>query len=132
MLDIKYYKSIDEENFGSIKGVFEDQVIGTLTYKLKRNTAWLYKVEVAKEFREQGIGSTLLNIFEDECAKARVDYIEGKYFPEGESGDKVKSFYTSHGYSIYKEDYETFVGKNNPQAQNTPQITVISDTTPEL
>lgn len=132
MLDIKYYKSIDEESIGSIKGVFEDQVVGTLTYRLKRNTAWLYKIEVAKEFREQGIGSTLLNIFENECAKARVDYIEGKYFPEGESGDKVKSFYTSHGYSIYKEDYETFVGKNNPQAQDTPPITVISDNTPEL
>lgn len=131
MLDIKYYKSLDEENLGTIRGVSESQVIGTLTYRLKKNTAWLYKIEVAKEYREHGVGSTLLNIFEDECSKARVDYIEGKYFPEGESGDKGKAFYTSHGYSIYKEDYETFVGKNYPQEQDLSQVTVISETTKE-
>ena len=90
----------------------EDKKVAFITFKLKSNTAWLYKVFVNDEYRNMKIGSTLLKLFENFCVQHFVKAVEGKYYPETE--DKiVRQFYENNGYSIDKEYYETFILKYN-------------------
>lgn len=126
-MDIKYYKTFEQNKYGEIRATDDEEMVGRLSYIIdsKRN-AWLYKVEVREDYREQGIGSNLMDIFEDECAARYVNSIEGKFYPEID-GNKVRTFYERKGYSIYKEDYETFVGKFFIEKKDISNLNVVED-----
>lgn len=126
-MDIKYYKTFEQNKYGEIRATDDEEMVGRLSYIIdsKRN-AWLYKVEVREDYREQGIGSNLMDIFEDECAARHVNSIEGKFYPEID-GNKVRTFYERKGYSIYKEDYETFVGKFFIEKKDISNLNVVED-----
>ena len=55
----------------------------------------------------------LLKLFENDCIEHYVKVVEGKFYPHDEEGDVVKSFYEKHGYSIYKDGYDTEIYKCN-------------------
>ena len=126
-MDIKYYKTFEQNKYGEIRATNDEEMVGRLSYIInsKRN-AWLYKVEVREDYREQGIGSNLMDIFEDECASRHVNSIEGKFYPEID-GNKVRTFYERKGYSIYKADYETFVGKFFIEKKDISNLNVVED-----
>ena len=91
------------------------------------STYFAYKVAVSEQFRGHGIGGSLLKIMENDCALARVWCIEGKYYPEGASNEEVSSFYKKHGFEIYKDGYETLVGKTSPTRQNLSGLNIKED-----
>ena len=122
---IVYQKSY-EDDFGRIEGIYNQEVVGYLTYKIdyKTRSSWLYKVAVPSEYRTCGIGSDLMAIYENECCLNRLNYIEGKFYPEGEDGDKVRTFYENRGYSVYKDGYETYVGKSSLSKQDLSNLKI--------
>ena len=125
--EIVYIKKVNND-LTTIDAVYGQQSIGYINYKIERDNAWLYKVTVSEKFRGHGVGGSLLKIMEDDCALARVWSIEGKYYPEGASNEEVSSFYKKHGFEIYKEGYETLVGKTNPTRQNLSCLNIKEDT----
>ena len=124
--EIVYIKKVNND-LTTIDAVYGQQSIGYINYKIERGNAWLYKVAVSEKFRGHGVGGSLLKIMEDECALAQVWSIEGKYYPEGASNEEVSSFYKKHGFEIYKEGYETLVGKTNPTRQNLSGLNIKED-----
>lgn len=123
--EIEYIKKIDE-NDGSIiiDAICNQQTIGYVSYIIRKKQAWLYKIEVSSKFRKNGIGSALIKIMEDDCACHHVWSIEGKYYPENATNEEVSSFYQKHGFSIYKDDYETLVGKFSLSRQNLENLLI--------
>lgn len=121
--EIVYIKKTNN-NLRTIDAVYGQTPIGYISYKIERGSAWLYKVVVSEDFRGHGVGSSLLKIMEDECALCRVWDIEGKYYPEGASNEEVSSFYNKHGFEIYKEGYETFIGKTSPTRQDLKGLNI--------
>lgn len=122
-MSIKYIKSLDDDNYGQIECKDGEKTVGSLSYKIcEHKRAWLYMIQVEESYRNQGIGTALLNIFEDVCADKWIRHIEGKYYPEG---GNVRDFYEHRGYSIYKEGYTTYVGKYYPKTQNLDGLNVV-------
>lgn len=121
---IKYIKTQNDENQILIGAVFNDKLIGYIRYGTTKKI-WISNLKVAKEFRHNGekIGTKLLQIFENDCAFINR-FIEGKFYPEGESGDVVKKFYNVNGYSVTKEGYDWIVFKSRPM-QHDIDIDVI-------
>ena len=62
---------------------------------------WLYQVKTFEPFRNQGIGSTLLDFVSYYSAKLNYDHIAGKFSPTSEH---AREFYFKNGYGIYEED----------------------------
>lgn len=128
--EIAYIKKVNND-LTTIDAVYGQQSIGYINYSIKSDrfgrNAWLYKVAVSEKFRGHGVGGSLLKIMENDCALARVWSIEGKYYPEGASNEEVSSFYRKHGFEIYKEGYETLVGKTNPTRQNLSGLNIKAD-----
>ena len=69
---------------------------------------WLNKIETKQGFQHKGYATAVLKVVEYLTHNLRYNWIEGKYYPENEH---AKPFYDKHGYTIYKDDYETFVTK---------------------
>lgn len=128
--EIVYIKKVNND-LTTIDAVYGQQSIGYINYSIKSDrfgrNAWLYKVAVSEKFRGQGVGGSLLKIMENDCALARVWSIEGKYYPEGASNEEVSSFYKKHGFEIYKDGYETLVGKTSPTRQNLSGLNIKED-----
>ena len=55
----------------------------------------------------------LIKLFENDCIEHYVREIEGKFYPHDEEGDVVRVFYEKHGYTIYKDGYDTEIYKCN-------------------
>ena len=87
----------------------DNKVMGFLTYKINSRNVWLNFVGTKKQYQHQGVGTALLKAFEYETYAKGVTYIEGKYFPKNEF---AKPMYDKNGYSVYKDGYETYVGKS--------------------
>ncbi len=122
-LNIKYVQSQNEDKQKFIGAILDEKLIGFLRYKIKRDQAWLYNVEVFREFRHlknEQIGSNLMRIFENDCHSSSVWCIEGKYWPKGEEGAVVKRFYDRNGYKIEREDYDLIVYKLSPSKTELP------------
>lgn len=124
--EVVYIKKVNND-LTTIDAVYGKTPIGYISYKIERGSAWLYKVAVSKKFRGHGVGGSLLKIMENDCELARVWSIEGKYYPEGASNEEVSSFYKKHGFEIYKDGYETLVGKTNPTRQNLSGLNIKED-----
>ena len=75
--------------------------IGFLKYKVGKDKAYLYNIQVTEEnYLNKGVGHHLISEFEKDLIDRKVDFINGKYYPEGIGGSFAKSFYERHGYKI--------------------------------
>ena len=85
-------------------------IMGTVSFAVKRKdrSVWLRKIQTEPQYQGQGVGQALLDTLEYFTIKHRLCHIEGKFYPDNEF---AKPFYLKNSYDIYKEDYETFVGK---------------------
>ena len=97
-------KSIDD--YEQVDCYDGENLIGYINYKFVGRRVWLNKIEVNKEYRNNGVGSALLKIFENRAISMFKIIAEGKFYPT-EDGNAVRKFYESFGYSIQKEGYET-------------------------
>lgn len=105
----KYYSLENCYAFNAVNN--KNEVMATLTFKIDKkvwNRICVDKLSTNEKFNHCGAGSALIYALEDFAFKNRIFYIEGKFFPENEF---TKSFYKKLGYEIYKEGYDTFVGK---------------------
>lgn len=102
--------SVDEDDYKITAFSSEGESMGAVYFCLedKGRRIWLRKIETYKNYQNQGVGKALIDVLEYFALKRNVCYIEGKFYPENEY---AKPFYLKNGYKIYKEDYETFVGK---------------------
>ncbi len=97
--------------------------IGYLHFKVEGEKAYLYTIKVEDiEFLRTGVGSVMINCFEDYCTKRRVRYVDGRFYPNGDGGIFSREFYESHGYDIYRDGYEQYISKSLTQKQELGQI----------
>lgn len=87
-----------------------DEIMGSAYFSVnyKERKVWLKKIETDEKYQNQGVGKALIDVLEFFTINQNMRYIEGKFYPDNEY---AKPFYLKNGYEIYKEDYETFVGK---------------------
>lgn len=103
--------NVDNNNEYEARAISDNgDIMGTLHFSVKRKdrSIWLRKISTAPEYQNQGVGQALLDTLEYFTILNRLCHIEGKFFPDNEF---AKPFYLKNNYDIYKEDYETFVGK---------------------
>lgn len=127
--NIKIKKSYNEiHKFFTFTAISKNnKIMATLTFKKDSNNShriWLNKIRVEEKFSHNGAASALMYALEDFALKNRVFYIEGKFYPENEY---AKPFYEKLGYEIYKEDYETYVGKFLNKTNNNIKIIETED-----
>lgn len=101
-----------EQNSYRIEILDNSNIMGYATFKLKRNkyqdSIWLYKIETYPKYAHTGVGTATINLLEYFALQNRVQVVEGKFYPENEF---AKPFYNKYGYSIDREDYETYIYK---------------------
>lgn len=87
--------------------------IGYLVFRNKRDgKAFLCSIKVTdSSYLQAGVGSIMLQCFENFCKSKRIDYIEGRYYPEGDGADFAKGFYDRHHYSIGHDGYDQYIFK---------------------
>lgn len=90
--------------------VVDEEVMGYATFKINinKNYTWLYKIVTNEKYQHMGVGQALLDIIEYISCKKLVRNIEGKFYPNNEY---AKPFYEKNNYQIYKDGYDTYVGK---------------------
>jgi len=96
----------------TIECYLNDIYVGYINYCFTKNGVWLNKIKVLKEYRNRGVGTALIRVFENEVLSQCRSVVEGKYFPEDEENEIVKGFYIANGYNISREGYETEIYKN--------------------
>lgn len=101
-----------EENSYRIEILDNSNVMGYATFRIKRNryqdSIWLYKIETYPKYAHTGVGTATINLLEYFALQNRAQVVEGKFYPENEF---AKPFYNKFGYSIDREDYETYIYK---------------------
>lgn len=102
--NVKYIKALDSTTL---------REIGYLTFKMQKNSkAYLWSIKVTDEdYLQSGVGSIMLQCFEAYCKSKRVDYIEGRYYPDDKGAKYARKFYINHDYSIARDDYEQYIFK---------------------
>lgn len=111
-----YYNN--DYNYYEIRAFHKEKDIGFTNFKFEKNgtSVWLQNIQVTDEnFLSKGVGKAMLKMFEDVCTNARRFYVEGKFYPVGIGADLSKDFYNRNGYTIYKDDYETYIDKSLPR-----------------
>jgi len=87
--------------------------IGYLNFKLKGDTAYIWSFKVSDpDFLRTGVGTVMLNCFEDYASRSRASFVDGRFYPDGEGAEYSKDFYESHGYQIYRDGYEQYISKS--------------------
>ncbi len=107
--------------------------IGYLNFKIKGDTAhiWSFKVD-DPEFLRTGVGTIMLNCFEDCASRSRAYHVDGRFYPDGAGAEYSKAFYESHGYEIYRDGYEQYISKRlNREEIEARNKTVDYTLTPE-
>ena len=101
-----------EENSYRIEILDNSNVMGYATFRIKRNryqdSIWLYKIETYPKYAHTGVGTATINLLEYFALQNKAQVVEGKFYPENEF---AKPFYNKFGYSIDREDYETYIYK---------------------
>lgn len=102
--NVKYIKALDYATHSEI---------GYLTFKMQKgNKAYLWSIKVSDEkYLQSGVGSIMLKCFETYCKAKRVDFIEGRYYPDDKGGKYAKGFYDNHNYSFVRDGYEQYIFK---------------------
>ena len=90
------------DKYYSIEAIDNKETIGSITYIFNNKIAWITKIEVSPQYRNKGIGSMLIKIFENDCVDNYIRSVEGKFYPDGETRENVENFYLKNGYSVEK------------------------------
>ena len=102
----------DEDEYYKIEAFANDCAVACMTFKLKRGTCYLNRIEILDpKYSHIGLGTQILKFMEQISYKANCCSVEGKFYPFGELGKHAKDFYLKNGYEIYKEYYETYISK---------------------
>ena len=87
--------------------------IGYLNFRLKDGTAYIWSFKVSDpDFLRTGVGTVMLNCFENYACRSRALFVDGRFYPDGEGAEYSKDFYESHGYQIYRDGYEQYISKS--------------------
>lgn len=111
-----YYNDIYK--YYEIRAYDKDKDIGFTNFKFETNgnSVWLQNIQVTDDnFLSKGVGKAMLKMFENVCTNARRFHVEGKFYPKGNGAHLTRDFYNRNGYSIYKDDYETYIDKTLPR-----------------
>lgn len=123
-LELNYY---DKNRFYEIVALNENsKVMGSLSYKIDYGyrKAWLNKISTEEEFQHKGVGQLLLNAFEYLISDARINCVEGKFYPEN---DFALPFYQKNDYKIEKDGYETILFKSIDTQKIKEQFSYFKD-----
>ena len=109
-INIQLINTDNDKEFQARAIADNGDVMGTAYFAIIRNErkVWLRKIETKPEYQNLGIGKALLDTLEYFTIQNRLCVIEGKFYPDNEY---ARPFYLKNNYDIYKEDYETYVGK---------------------
>ncbi len=115
-LDLEKGEFSDDKNCIRAYDSEDMHPVGYLNFRIKGDIAFIYsfKVDDAK-FLRTGVGSVMLNCFEDYAYKKRAHYVDGRFYPDGEGAEYSKDFYEKHGYEIYRDGYEQYISKRLTQ-----------------
>jgi hypothetical protein len=87
--------------------------VGYLNFKIDKGRAYLSSIKVTDiDFLRTGVGSVMIGCFETYCKHNRVNYIDGRFYPNGDGGIFAREFYEEHGYTIYRDGYEQYITKD--------------------
>lgn len=87
--------------------------VGYLNFKIDKGRAYLSSIKVTDiDFLRTGVGSVMIGCFETYCKHNRVNYIDGRFYPNGDGGIFAREFYEEHGYTIYRDGYEQYISKD--------------------
>ena len=116
ILEMTFNKHNNDEKYFKIDAFVKNdsglKEIGNVYFSIKYDTAFLFKIIVTdKDYHSIGVGSAMLEYFENSCINRRVKYVEGKFYPEGYGAENARNFYLKHGYQIEKDGYETMIYK---------------------
>ncbi len=93
--------------------------IASVWFYLKNRTCYINRIEIKKEnYSHMGIGTILLNHMERFAMKNYCYNIDGRFYPFGELGKHARAFYIKNNYQIYKDGYETYIGKTLTRTDN--------------
>ena len=109
-INIQLINTDNDKEFQARAIADNGDVMGTAYFSVNRKERklWLRKIETKPKYQNLGIGKALLDTLEYFTIQNRLCVIEGKFYPDNEY---ARPFYLKNGYDIYKEDYETYVGK---------------------
>lgn len=90
--------------------------IGFMNFKIKGDTAYIWSFRIDdEEFLRTGVGTVMLNCFEDYACRCRAFRVDGRFYPNGAGAEFSKDFYIKHDYDIYRDGYEQYIYKRlNP------------------
>lgn len=119
----KCISAFEETNF---------QQVGYLHFKTKEycKDAYLCTIKVDDpEYLRSGVGSIMMNCFENYCINNGIRSVEGRFYPNGDGGIFAREFYESHGYSIFRDGYEQYIHKtlDPEEIQNEDYVIPIND-----
>ena len=99
--------------------------IGYLNFKIDKGRAYLSSIKVTDiEFLRTGVGSVMIGCFETYCKQNRVNYVDGRFYPNGDGGIFAREFYEEHGYTIYRDGYEQYLSKDLTQIKADERFAV--------
>ncbi len=86
----------------------KNETMGYLTFSVKKDYIWIYKIKVEEKFQHKGVGTGLMSALEYFAYTKGIRKIEGKYMPENKYAEPM---YNKLGYYVDKEDYNWEVFK---------------------
>lgn len=93
--------------------------IASVWFYLKNRTCYINRIEIKREnYSHMGIGTMLLKHMEKFAMKNYCYNIDGRFYPFGELGKHARAFYIKNDYQIYKDGYETYIGKTLTRTSN--------------
>lgn len=105
----RYLKERIEEGF-AIVAKHNNCVIGFLTgsiepaldFKLYENYGFIQNMFIIDEFRDAGIGKSLIDAFKDKCKEQGISYIH----TDSDANQSLINFYTGNGFKISGVSYK--------------------------
>jgi len=85
----------------------EDKILGFINYMITFNSATITQVAVNKDYRNQGLASSLLNAMEDTFPKSGDEMVEFVTLEVRESNEPAINLYKKNGYEhvVIKKHY---------------------------
>lgn len=96
-----------------LRVVYNAKSIAVLKAMFDKNRVLLADIDIPRRYVNQGIGSKLIERFEDICKKKGITEICGNLSDSDvDHKDRLLHFYKKHGYEIdYVDDGKRFSGK---------------------
>ncbi len=95
--------TFEKDHYKTSAYSLEGETLGYASFhKLKEDEVWLYQVATYENYRNNGIGSVLLDMVSYWSAVLNCNHIAGKFSP---SSEHVEEFYAKNGYDIVQKEY---------------------------